>query len=378
MRLALGTVAIAVGCALGVVSSTVHASEPDPPRAGAGAGDAGFDPDGEPSGGVRVLGFAASLVPGALLHGSGHFVIGRRDAAYRLLAVQGVGLGLIVTGVLPLILTAANRYVVREAGIVSAMGVGAWVISWQTDIHGTLIPLEDRGTPETTLAHLEVEAGYRYVHNPRFRYAHFAYNALELRTGGLRLRPSAQVALDDGNRRLRLLGAYRFLGPRAEERAAPDGTFLELRGAVTHHAHFAERFATFTPEVMMFGRYDLERLHPQLRGLFGEAGLGVGLQLFDYDGLPLGEDTESLLLARMGGGIYFGGPETPVGEVVSYYDHRHDDYVGGLVEQAIGVPGHIGLSGRAWLHDHVGFNALIEVGAAVMAGGALMFRDERP
>ncbi len=112
--------------------------------------------------------------------------------------------------------------------------------------------------------------------------------------------------------------------------------------------------------------------------MFGELGFGFGLQMFDYPDLPLGEDIESLLLARMGWGFYLGGPGTPVGEVVSYYDHRHDDYVGGFTERLIGIPGHIGISGQAWLHDNVGFNAIFEAGAATMAGGSVMFRDTRP
>jgi hypothetical protein len=80
----------------------------------------------------------------------------------------------------------------------------------------------------------------------------------------------------------------------------------------------------------------------------------------------------------MGWGFYLGGPDTPVGEVSSYYDHRHDDFVGGFTETSIGVPGHIGFAGRAWLSDNFGFNAVFEAGAAIMAGGSLMFRDTRP
>jgi hypothetical protein len=245
-------------------------------------------------------------------------------------------------------------------------------------MYGTLVPISARGRAQPTLSHLEVEAGYRYVHDTRFAYESFAYNALEVRSGGLRIRPSTMVALDDANRRTRLLAAYRFFGPRAEERDARDGTYFELRTAVTHHLFQREDFATLTPEVFATGRLDLQRLHPDLVGMFGELGVGVGLQLFDIGDRPLGDDTESLLLVRMGWGFYLGGPDTPVGEVFSYYDHRHDDFVGGFTERSIGVPGHVGFSGRAWLHDNVGFNAIFEAGAAIMGGASLMFRTKRP
>jgi hypothetical protein len=365
--------------AIGVVllMSTVAGAEAPPARDEASQDD-GIDPDGEPSAGLRTLGVITSLVPGVLLHGSGHFVIGRRSAAYRLLAVQGIGFGMVVIAGLPIVLTAANRYISREAAVVGALGVGLWAITWQADIFGALVPLASRGETQPTLSHLEVEAGYRYVHDPQFRYASFAYNALEFRTGGLRLRPSTMVALDDGNRRLRLLGAYRFFGPRAHARPASDGTYFELQTAVTHHAFLSERFSTLTPEVFATGRLDLHTLHPHLSGMFGELGVGFGLQLFDIGDRPLGDDVESLLLVRMGRAFYLGGPDAPSGEVFSYYDHRHDDYVGGFTERAIGVPGHIGFSGRAWLHDNVGFNAIFEAGAAIMAGGSLMFRETPP
>lgn len=359
-----------MAAALLLVSGTAQASPPEQ--------DEGVDPDGEPSAGLRTLSVLTSLVPGALLHGAGHFTMGRRDAAYRLFAVQGIGFGMLVLGGLPIVLTGANRYVTREAAVIGALGVGLWAITWQSDVYGALVPLAARGEPEPTLSHLEVEVGYRYVHDPRFRYASFAHSALELRSGGLRLRPETMVALDDANRRTRVLAAYRFFGPRAQEREAPDGTYLELSSAVTHHAYRTERFATLTPEVFVSGRLDLARLHGDLTGMFGELGFGFGLQLFDYEGPPLGQDAEALLLARMGWGFYLGGPDTPVGEVVSYYDHRHDDYVGGFTELSIGVPGHIGFAGRGWLNDNFGFNAIFEAGAAIMAGGSLMFRDTRP
>ena len=325
---------------------------------------------------MRALGgILATTVPGALLHGTGHFVIGRREAAYRLLAVQGIGLGMLVLAGIPVVATAANRYITREAAVVGALGVGLWAITWQADIYGAIVPIEARGEAQRTLSPIEAELGYRYVHDPRFAYANFAYSALEYRTGGLRLRPSTMVALDDGNRRVRMLAGYRFFGPREGGRPALDGTHFELQLAGTHHAYKREGFATFTPEVFATGRLDLHRLHPDLTGMFGELGVGFGLQLFDIGDLPLGHDVESLLLVRMGWGFYLGGPDAPMAEVFSYYDHRHDDYVGGFNEQSIGIPGHIGFSGKSWLHDNVGLSAIFEAGAAIMAGASLTFRQ---
>lgn len=354
---------LALGAALALSPCYAHADDEVP----------------EPGAGMRTLGTTlATLVPGVLVHGTGHFTIGRRAAAYHLSALQGIGFGMVVLAGIPLVATAANRYITREAAVVGALGVGLWAITWQADIYGTAVPMTARGEVEPTLSHVEVEGGYRYVHDPRFAYASFAYNALEMREGGLRVRPSSMVALDDGNRRLRLLTAYRFFGPQAHARGARDGSYFELQGALTHHLFQRERFATLTPEIFATGRMDLQRLHPHLRGMFGELGIGFGLQLFDIADLPLGEDVESLLLVRMGWGFYLGGPGVPNAEVFSYYDHRHDDYVGGFTEGAIGIPGHAGASARAWLHPNFGLSAIVEGGAAVMAGASVMFRDTRP
>jgi hypothetical protein len=340
-------------------------------------GDEGPDPD-EPSAGLRVPGAITWLVPGVLLHGSGHFTIGRRTTAYRLLAMEGIGVGMVVIAGIPIALTAASRYLIREAAVVGAMGVGLFAISLQADLYGTVVPLDSRGEPSPTLPHVEAEIGYRYVYNPRFAYSSFVVNALELRHGGLLLAPSTWVALDDANRRTRVLGGYRFFGPRAEDEPAKDGSFIELTAGVTHHAHHTERFATLTPEVMTNGRLDLARIDPHLAGSFGELGIGFALQLFDYEGLPLGEDIESLLLARMGFGFYLGGPRAPHGEFTSYYDHRHDDFVAGFTERSIGVPGHVGFAGEGYFTDHFGVSAIFEAGAAIMAGGSILLREAPP
>jgi hypothetical protein len=331
--------------------------------------------DATVSPGLRVGAVGAALVPGILLHGSGHFVLGRRATALKLFAMQGVGMTMLLLAGLPLVLTGASRYLTRSASTVAILGVATFGTAFQADLFGSVVPLSARGIPERVPAAIEAEVGYRYVHDPRFRYTSFAAQGLDVRYSSVRLSPSALVALDDENRRLRLEGAYRFFGPRFAERPARDGSFLELELATTHHRYASEGFATLVLETVANGRLDLERFDPWLRGTFAEAHLGMGLQLYDYDGLPLGSDRESLLLAGMGFGLYFGGPEPPFGEVVSYYDHRHDDLAGGFTEAAIGIAGHAGLSGKIYLTDYLGLAAFVEGGAAFVGGASLLVRS---
>lgn len=346
----------------------------DPP------GDPLGDPPTDPvSPGHRTLAFGAALVPGVLLHGSGHFALGRRQTAYRLLAIEGVGLALMVTAALPLWFTSASRYIAQSAGMVGAMGAGLFATSLQADLYGTLMPLDWRGKPARTAAIVEAELGYRYVSTEQFEYASFVVAALDLRWQGVRVSPSGWYALDDQNARHRLAFGYRFLGPRPGLPPAADGTFLEMEGAVTHHRFGTERFDSLTGEVMTLGRLDLERVDAYLTGTFSELGVGIGLGAFDQrdDDAGLEADREAgLMLVHLGFGFYLGGPSAPRAEVLSYYEHRHDDFAGGLVENAIGVPGHMGVSSRIHLSEQLGLAAMFEIGADLVTGISLLIRQQ--
>lgn len=48
-----------------------------------------------------LLPAAAALLPGLVLHGAGHWLAGDRATAWRLLAAQGTGLGLLAVGGAP-------------------------------------------------------------------------------------------------------------------------------------------------------------------------------------------------------------------------------------------------------------------------------------
>ena len=337
--------------------------------------------DREIDAGHRVVSVGAALVPGVVLHGSGHFALGRRTTAYRLLAIEGTGLGLLALGVIPIALSGASRYLVRTSGIIAAMGTGLLGTSLQADFWGVAMPLAARGHPPLSAPIVEADLGYRYVYDPQFRYAHFAVAALDLRWHGLHLSPSIWTAADDINVRSRFLAGYRFFGPRPGTQPARDGSYLELDAAITRHRYGTERFTTVTGEVFTGGRLDLQRIDPWLRGSFSELALGIGLQAFDYDvekSQDLGTDRESLLLAHLGFGFYIGGPDAPRAEINNYYDHRHDDFVAGFNERAIGVPGHIGLSTTIYFTDHIGMHAVFEAGSSLLAGASLLIRQPAP
>lgn len=369
------------GAALALVltiATSVRAQ--DPPSPDPDPTDPGIPASLVPSAGLRTAALGASLVPGVLLHGSGHFVIGRRNTAYRLLAAEGVGLGGALVGVGVLAVSGASRYLTAPAAVIAIGGVGIFGTALLSDIVGTAWPLADRGAPLTTRPHLELELGYRAVHDPQFAYAHLMKQRLDATFFGWRLSPEMWLALDDANARMRLEVAYRPIGPRSD-RASSDGSYVDVRTALTHHRFAPEGFRTLTTELAARGRLDLARYDDFLVGQFAELEVGVAVQSFDYDlpGLGLGTDNETLLLTRFAHGVYIGKPpEPPYGEVLHFYDHRHDTYAGGLTGFAIGAPGFFGFDARIYPTETLGIQADVAFGSAIMGGLSLLTRIPPP
>jgi len=322
---------------------------------------------------------AGALVPGLLVHGSGHMIGGDVDGGLKLLALEGVGLGLMGAGLAPIATLGASRKVIGPAYALTLTGLGLFAISGAADLYGSLFSGHPLGAPEREHPWLSVRAGYTWVHDPRFTTGHLA--SLEATTWlwGLRLTPRALFALDADQQHLRLDAAWRILGPAGPTCGpAADGSFLELSFAADYQRHAEDGFAVLGLEGFALGRLDMDRLLPSLRGSFAELGLGWGIQLFDYRALPsgLGQDAVPQLLMRFAYGLYLGTPGRRWGEVAFYYDHRHDDLAGGLSLgfAGDGVGGYFGLGGHLWLSPDWGLAADLRAGSAWVASVAVLWR----
>ena len=129
--------------------------------------------------------------------------------------------------------------------------------------------------------------------------------------------------------------------------------------------------------------------------MFSELSLGFGLERYDYDVLghgsgalgrsdaALGAEQSStevpgdyawLLLGRLGVGFYLGGEQAPAGELLLYYDHRHDDLAGGLHQAFVGIGGHVGATASLYLSDELGVRAEFEAGGGILGGASLLVR----
>ena len=327
----------------------------------------------------RLLPAAAAVVPGLLVRGSGHFALGEPRTARHLLALEGIGLGLFLSGGLTIVFTGASRYFVAPAATATMLGFGLFSTSYLADIYGTVS--NDGGAALSRLrapARWETELGYRRLADPEFDYRDFVVQRVSRQIGAVRLSPSGMFSLGGETARYRVEGQYRLAGNVLDPRPR-DVSFFDVTLAFVHQRHPPQHFSRSQAELSLDARYDFGRLGPTLRGAFMELCAGYALARTDYDltGLTVPHDLEHVLLGRIGFGVTLRGQSAPGSEALLYYDHRHDDYVAGLKVKGIGsgVLGHFGLGARWFVTESVGFALDAQVGAAYLGGASLIFRS---
>nr|PZN19157.1 MAG: hypothetical protein DIU78_21535 [Pseudomonadota bacterium] len=308
----------------------------------------------------RALAAGASLVPGLLVHGSGHWVLGERDTAGRLLLFEGVGLGALVVSLSGLALTGASRYFVAPLAAGAVGGAGMFGITWLADVYGVLAPDGGTGAPTGVRPRLAIATGIRVVHDPRFPHDVFVSHGFTVDAGPLWLSPTFDIAVDAPNRRYALDVGRRLIGATAAEPTG-SGTALDVVLGVADHAYDTDRFSLTTLELSLAGRLELASFARTLRGSFAEASLGYARHWYRYAGLE--DDPADALLARVGFGIYIGHGNPLRGEATVAYDHRRDTLAGGLLVPGIGV-GYLGFfEQRTELFFARGVGAALELAA---------------
>jgi hypothetical protein len=314
----------------------------------------------------------AAVFPGLIVHGTGHFVAGDRKTGWRLLELEGAGLVLTGVGLGTLVATGASRHLSAPIFALPVAGIGLFAVSWLADAYGVSAPAGGTGTSVPSEPTVEARLGTRYVYDPTVRYGTLLGPALDLRWRRLRLSPGAWIATDGGNVRVAVEAAYRPWGPRPLALAA-DGSFVDVVVGATEHHFRPEAFDLTVLEAGARGRIELRRLAASLAGSFADWGLGLGWALTHYRVGAHETDADGLLLARFGYGVYLGSR----GELSVFYDHRHDDYAGGLKlsGRGSGVAGHLGLEGSWFFLDRWGVRVEGQVGSAYLAGLSMVYRS---
>ncbi len=329
----------------------------------------------------RVVPTAVAVVPGAVVHGAGHFAMGESKTAKNLLLMEGLGLGLFLGGGLTIVFTGASRYFVGPAAGATIAGFGLFSTSYLADIYGSASRDGDAALSRYRgPARWETELGYRRIHDPQFAHTDFLYQRVSRQIGPFRLNPSGWFSVAGDTARYRVEAQYRAVGNVYELRPR-DQSFVDVTVGFVHQRHRPEHFSKASAEVSVDARYDFARLGPTLRGSFMELGLGYGIGRLDWDlsGLSVPHDIEHLLLARIGFGVTLRGLSAPGSEALVYYDHRHDDYVAGLKLTGLGsgVAGHFGATLRWFASESLGVALDVQAGSAYLGGASLVYRQGR-
>ncbi|HYO59103.1 hypothetical protein [Archangium sp.] len=319
----------------------------------------------------EVLPTVVSVVPGLLLHGLGPLVAGDTQTAMRHFLLEGSGLGLLLAGGVPIAMSGASRRVIGPLYTVTLAGVGLFSISTLSNLYAVVAPAFPPGEVPRRLPPLELEVGYQHVADPAFSYRHFVSVGALARLERVRLEAGAKLSPDEGNLRVRVGGAYRLMGAPEGARGGEDGTALDLEAAAIAHRYPTEDFTLGGGELFLRGRYDMARFSPRMAGSFAEMGVGFAVQRYIYAG-PVDDILFEQLLFTFGYGVYLGRGGPFRGEALLYYDHRKDDFPGGI-KAGGGVPGYFGLRGRVLLTKRWGVSADMQAGSALVGRVSLVY-----
>lgn len=313
----------------------------------------------------RALAVGAAIVPGVIVHGSGHWVAGDRPTAKRLALAQLCGLGLAALGGLPIAISGGAPEMMPGLALL-VPGGGLFLTSWFADLYGAAGGARLDGTPRTAPARVEIEAGYLVVTDARAGATH----AATLAARGWIDRGHVAIAgwAGAGARELGGELGVRVLGGRPG-REARDSTAVDVVAGALDRRFDADGIHTTTFTVAARARYDLARIAPSLAGSFTTLELGVGRERLRLAHAP--DDVSGVMLGRFGYGVGIGD----VAEVEVFYDHRHDALAGRLVLDAgvNGFVGHVGLRAAAY-RGRWGVTGGVEVGAHWVARLAIAAR----
>jgi hypothetical protein len=331
----------------------------------------------EPSGQRRALATAAAIVPGALLHGSGSWVLGDEETAERLLILEGVGFGAMAGSLVGAATTGAARSLI---GVFIATGIGGlslFTITFALDVYRVATPNRGLGAPRAT-PFFESHVGYVYVNDPVFSYHHFVHHGLRLQPGRFGLAFEGFHSPLAENSRLHVSPSARLWRPEPSGANTGDGSYLDLAFGATRHQFYADGFATNTFEVELASRVDSQHVVPGLYGSFAEFALGYAWRETRFTEFPV-QSRDTLLLGGFGFGLYLGEADGAGGEVKLSYDHRHDGFAAGLKSPGLGsgVPGHLAFDARYYLGKNLGLTTMAKVGSAWVLGAGLTFRRAR-
>jgi hypothetical protein len=268
----------------------VAADVPDTPVAGVEA-----DPGDRP---VPWLAAGASIIPGLLVHGAGHFAAGESSNGYRLLAIEGVGIAGIVGGLATLRAVRGSEKLAPVYVPVTVTGVGLFIASFLADVAGTLHGQRPWPVPRPP-GTLTLTGGYTGLFASKHTFSHLGRLGAEwhyrrLTCGAaLMLHPEFDYSQYGGTVSLRLWE------PGADDPVTRLTVFVDA-----YHQRFRTEGFSITA-FRGFGelRWNMGYLVTTMRNAWWLARLGWGFDLLSFDNIASGEDGLPFIVFEVGMGL---------------------------------------------------------------------------
>ncbi|MBL8626054.1 MAG: hypothetical protein JNK64_32360 [Myxococcales bacterium] len=367
----------AVALVAALVAAPAAAAPPDPPPAGppaagpppaaaspvdspaAPGSPAGEPPAGEPPAitpARRAAAIALAAIPGLAVPGLGARVVGERRAARQLLALRAIGLGMMVVGGVPLLVTYGSAKLVVPGVHLSVAGSGLFLVGWWADVYAAAGG--GAGAPRRR-APIELVADATWIDDEFHGGRELIGVGGRGHRGRWTLAGRVAGAHDGALAQARVDAAARVWRPDARA----TGSGVDVRAAIDAIRDGDDDLVTVTGELAARGRLHLGDLDRALAGSFVELDAGLGLQAVDYRAGDA--DLAGVLISRFAGGVFL---PCARGEVAVFYDHRRDTLAGGLpAGRAAGFFGSVGATAEVAITPTWIAAAAVEFGSARLA-----------
>ena len=323
-----------------------------------------------------ILPPAAAVVPGAVLHGAGHFAAGERETAGELLLVEGAGL----------LMLAGSGYIIADGGAprdytgplvpFAAFGVSFLVLPFIADFYGvTAGRYRSEGDWFTDKSKtLILNAGMEYTDDPSFEYSLFLKTGFDYHYQRLVISPMVNSALDDDTRHYQLSTKYRLAGQGGMLFESSGDLFKSDVSVCGGYYDFnSDGFYKYSADISLRTVINSGTLWKTTRGLYFVYDIGFNREwvYFDFDE-TFPAIASNQLLFETGVGFIAGNLSDPLADIYLFYSHRRDTFYGGLPG---GFLGFAGASVTAYPGHNTGVNFKAVIGKAgfYSLGGELSF-----
>jgi hypothetical protein len=307
-----------------------------------------------------------SIFPGFIIRGSGHYFMGEKDTALDLLLLEGMSLLGFVGSTYATYETGASRKTIGLFLPLMTTGATLFVYSWFADIFGSLTGGYDYQLDRKE-KYLSFSNGVRYIYDPLFEYRNFFQTKLKVKYHALNLSSQNWIALDDDNQRHILSASIDLLGHYGIfTKELKDTLRLSFTNRYGYHKFGTEKFSKKWVDFSITGKLENGGLWKSLSGSFINFEYGYNAEWVKFlisDDIP--QDYTEQFLFKAGFGFYLVHERNVIGDIVVYYNHRKDDFVGGFPS---GFMGFIGMDCNFKINSFLKSKVEIQYGSAFLLG----------